>query len=453
MRMFRQKTALNLAGLAGLVILFGLGGMGSLAHAQQNAAGSDELEVLPLRPNFYMIAGAGANIGVQFGEDGVVLVDTGSGAASDRVLAAIKKVTDKPIRYIISTSADPDHVGGNEALSKAGKSLFVITGAAGGGGGGAALTTSLTTGGGATILAHDNVETRMDPPPATGQKPLYPRAALPTITYPGGTSSQAKGWQKYLNGEGIDVFHPSAAHTDGDSIVFFRRSDVVVAGEVFNTETFPVIDVAKGGSIQGEIDALNHIIDITIPELPLTWQEGGTLVIPGHGRICDQADVVEYRDMVTIIRDVVQSLIKKGDTLEQIKAADPTFEYRARYGSDSGPWTTDMFVEAVYRSLVGKAQEISKNQPDQSKTSKNAKKAPAIQIAKRERPQFMTHKKTFSGAVDCWCQLLLWPSCLGWQRWRKRKARPQDGAKLLPRVRPQLHPPRRPRQGRPLRLI
>jgi cyclase len=352
MRMFRHNTTLNLAGLAGLVILFGLGGAGSLAQAQQNATGSDALEVLPLRPNFYMIAGAGANIGVQFGEDGIVLVDTGSGPASDRVLAEIKKLTDKPIRYIINTSADPDHVGGNEALSKAGKSLFIIPGA---GGNAATLATSLSSGAGATILAHDNVEVRMNVP--AGEKSVYSRGAHPTITYPSGTSSQAKGWQKYLNGEGIEVFYQPAAHTDGDSTVFFRRSDVVVAGDVFNTETFPVIDVARGGSIQGEIDALNRIIDITIPELPLTWQEGGTLVIPGHGRICDQADVVEYRDMVTIIRDVIQSLISKGDTLEQIKAADPTFEYRARYGSDSGPWTTDMFVEAVYRSLVGKDRQ------------------------------------------------------------------------------------------------
>ena len=134
-------------------------------------------------------------------------------------------------------------------------------------------------------------------------------------------------------------------------MVFFRRFDVVVAGDILDLNRFPVNDIAKGGSIQGEIDALNFIITITIPELPITWQEGGTLVIPAHGRICDEADVVEYRDMITIIRDVVASLKKKGMTLQQIQEANPTKEYRARFGAETGDWTTNMFVEAIYKSL------------------------------------------------------------------------------------------------------
>jgi cyclase len=156
----------------------------------------------------------------------------------------------------------------------------------------------------------------------------------------------------YLNDEGIEVLHQPAAHTDGDSIVFFRRSDVVVAGDILDTTRFPLIDVARGGSIQGEIDALNRLVELAIPSVPLVSREAGTLVIPGHGRVCDQLDVVEYRDMVTIIRDRIRDLIREEKTLEQIQATAPTRGYTRRYGSDSGPWTTKMFVEAVYRSLT-----------------------------------------------------------------------------------------------------
>lgn len=315
-----------------LLAVISVGVTANLALAQQN----DEIEVLKLRPNFFMIAGAGSNIGVQIGDLGAVVVDTGSGQASDRVLAEIRKLTPLPIRYIIDTSADPDHVGGNEKLSVAGRSLIPAAGGA--------VANAVTNGGAAAILATDNVMDRMSAP--TGKVSPFSSAAQPTDTF---TDDEK---DTFLNGEAIQVFAQRAAHTDGDSLVFFRRSDVVVAGDILDTTRFPVIDLARGGSIQGEIDALNRIIAITVPELPMVWQEGGTLVIPGHGRICDEADVVEYRDMVTIVRDVVQDLIKKGRTLDQIKAADPAGDYRTRYGADSGPWTTDMFVEAIYRSLV-----------------------------------------------------------------------------------------------------
>ena len=160
----------------------------------------------------------------------------------------------------------------------------------------------------------------------------------------------------YLNGEGIEVFHQPAAHTDGDAIVFFRRSDVVVAGDILDTTRFPVIDIAKGGSIQGEIAALQKLVDTAIPSVPIVSREEGTLIIPGHGRICDQLDVVEYRDMVTIIRDRIRDLMKQGLTLEQVKAASPARGYTRRYGSDTGSWTTNDFVEAVYRSMSEKVQ-------------------------------------------------------------------------------------------------
>jgi glyoxylase-like metal-dependent hydrolase (beta-lactamase superfamily II) len=292
------------------------------------------LEVLQVGPNFYMIAGGGGNVAVQVGDDGVVVVDAGSSGQADAVLAAIKRITPLPIRYVINTSADPDHVGGNEKLSQAGQTLFT---------GRTIGLPSDFAGTAASVLSTENVLTRM-----SAAQPAYATAALPTETffYP----------RKYmfLNGEGIEVLQQPAAHTDGDAVVFFRRSDVIVAGDILDTTRFPVIDLARGGSIDGEIAALNRLVDIAIPSVPIVSREIGTSVIPGHGRICDQLDVVEYRDMVTIVRDRVRDLIKAGRTLEQVKAADPARGYKARYGSTTGPWTTEQFIEAIYRSLASK---------------------------------------------------------------------------------------------------
>ena len=296
---------------------------------------SPDLEVVQVVPNFYMIAGAGGNIAVQAGPDGVVLVNTGSAEMSGKVIAAIRKLTPQPIRYIIDTSDDPENVGGNAALSKAGQSF---TQASNTGPGGIAAV------GPATILAYETVLDRMSAP--QGKQTAYPFEAWPTESF----SSLQKAM--YLNREGLRAIYQPAAQSDGDVLVFFRRSDVLVAGAILDTTHFPIIDVDKGGTIQGEIAALNRMVEMVIPAIPLVWQGGGTLVVPGHGRICDQADVVEYRDMVTVIRDVVQDMIHRGMTLDQIKAANPTAGYRKRYGTDSGPWTTDMFVEAIYRSLT-----------------------------------------------------------------------------------------------------
>jgi glyoxylase-like metal-dependent hydrolase (beta-lactamase superfamily II) len=307
--------------------------------AQQPAPGTN-LEVLQLRPNFYMIAGAGGNVGFQVGADGVVVVDAGTAASADAVVAAIKKVTTQPIRYVINTSADPDHVGGNAIVAKAGQTLFT-------GNGGAGLATNFL-GGGASILSAEQVLTRMSGP--SGKPSPFPIDAWPTETF-----NQPRRYM-YLNGEGIEIFHQPAAHTDGDAIVFFRRSDVVVAGDVFDTRAFPVIDVAKGGSIQGEIAALQKLVDTAIPSVPIVSREEGTLIVPGHGRICDQLDVVDYRDMVTIIRDRIRDLMKQGLTLEQIKAASPARGYTRRYGADTGAWTTNDFVEAIDRSIGEKMQ-------------------------------------------------------------------------------------------------
>jgi glyoxylase-like metal-dependent hydrolase (beta-lactamase superfamily II) len=293
------------------------------------------LEVLQLRPNFYMIAGGGSNVGVQIGDDGVVVVDAGSAASAGDVLAAIQKLSPRPIRYIIDTSADPDHVGGNETLSKAGQTLFTAAGSF-------SLPGNFL-GGVASILSAEKVLSRMSAP--TGQASPFPAGAWPTETF-----DHPRKYM-FLNGEGIEIYHQPSAHTDGDVIVFFRRSDVVLAGDVLDMTRFPVIDVTRGGSIEGELAALNRIIELAIPSVPIVSREAGTIVVPGHGHLCDQLDVVEYRDMVSIIRDRVRDLRDAGMTLEQVKAASPARGYTRRYGSDSGPGSTSNFIEAIYKSL------------------------------------------------------------------------------------------------------
>ena len=298
---------------------------------------NSSIDTLQIRTNFYMIAGAGANVAVQIGPDGVVVIDSGVAAKADQLVAEIKKVARQPIRYVVNTSADDDHIGGNEKLSLAGESVIPTGG----------LNNMAAYGGRAVILAEEHVQNRLSAP--TGKQSKLPEAAWPTSTYSSASGENRK--DVYINGEAMQLFYQPAAHSDADSVVFFRRSDVIVAGEVFDITRFPVIDLEHGGSVQGVIASLNRIIDIAVPPIPLVWQEGGTLVIPAHGRICSKDDVVGYRDMVTIVRDRVQDGIKKGVPLDQIKRANPTQGYRKRFGADSGAWTTDMFVDAVYRSL------------------------------------------------------------------------------------------------------
>jgi len=324
------------AWLTALTLAVGACGVPQLLAQQRSPAASD-IEVLQVQPNFYMIAGAGGNIAVQIGQDGVVIVDTGTAGQADQVLAEIRKLTKQPIRYIVNTNADADHVGGNEKLSAAGQSIIPTGG----------LNDIASAGGRAVIFAEENVLTRMSAP--TGKQASYPNGAWPTSSYSFELGEKQK--DMYLNGEAIQVFAQPAAHSDGDSVVMFRRSDVLVTGDVLDTTRFPMIDLDKGGTVQGVIDSLNRLIALAVSPTPLVWQEGGTAVIPGHGRLCDKADIVDYRDMVTIVRDVVQDMAKKGMTLEQIQKADPTKGWRKRYGADSGSWTTAKFVEAVYKSL------------------------------------------------------------------------------------------------------
>jgi cyclase len=291
-----------------------------------------EIHVLPVQGSVYMLVGDGGNIAVQIGDQGPLVVDTGAGQLADKVIAAIRKLSDRPIQFIVNTSFHADHTGGNVKLHAAGEdpSLF-----------GSFFSGQFADAGqGATIIGHQNVQNRMIAPAGTA-------AATASEAWPSDTFIQGRR-RKYHNGEAVEIFYEPNAITDGDSIVQFRRSDVIATGDIFTTTQYPFIDLKNGGSVQGEVDALNNILDKTVYK---HLGEGGTLVIPGRGRLSDEYEVSEYRDMIVIVRDRVQAMIKKGGTLEQVKAARVTADYDDRFGANTGPWTTDMFVEAVYTSL------------------------------------------------------------------------------------------------------
>jgi cyclase len=307
-------------------------GLASTGSARGQGTPTPDIRILRVRGNVSVLQGAGGNIIVLTFPAGVTVVDSGSAPMADRVLAAIRTLSTQPIRYIINTSVSADHIGGNEKLAAVGSQIT---------GGNVAGQVGTD---GAEIIAHENVLERMT---ARSVQPPIPIRATPQTTY---HTDQLKLSTVY-HGDGIQIFHLPSAHTDGDSLVYFRHNDVLATGDVFSTIGYPMIDLERGGSINGVVDALNRILDIAFPDFRL---EGGTLVIPGHGRICDSADVAYYRDMVTIVRDRVQDMVKKGMTIDQVKAARPTSDYDPRYGSTSGAWTTDMFVEAAYKSLSGK---------------------------------------------------------------------------------------------------
>jgi len=302
------------------------------AAPKGNAKGkTGEVHSLKVQGNVYMLVGPGGNTAVQVGDSGVLVVDTQYEENAPALIAEIRKITDRPIRYLVNTSVDLDRTGGNAPVGRAGVPII------GGNLGAVAFQNP------ATIIAHENVLARMVNTPE-GQKVDNPDA-LPTTTYFEGQK------EVFFKEEPVIIMHQPKAHSDGDSIVFFRRSDVIMAGDTFDMTSFPHIDTDKGGSIQGELKTLNLLLDLCIPKHE---QEGGTYVIPGHGRLTDEHDVLEYRDMVTIIRDRIQNMIKKNMTLAQVKAAKPTYEYDPRWGKTTGDWTTDMFVEAVFKSLSPK---------------------------------------------------------------------------------------------------
>jgi glyoxylase-like metal-dependent hydrolase (beta-lactamase superfamily II) len=331
-----------------------------------------QVHVMPVQGNIYMLVADGANLAVSVGADGVLLVNTGAAQMTDKVLSAVNQLAasvvsrpaantclgancagkwgwaspyinavitspapPRPLRYLINTSAAPEHVGGNEKIATTG--FFPRGGQFGG--------AVEQVGPRASVVAHENVLNRMSAP--AGQVAASPAAAWPTDTF----FDEFHKLPEYVNGEAVIVYHAPAANTDGDSLVFFRHSEVIAAGNLLSTVGYPVIDVEKGGTIQGVIDGLNRILDLAVAEYR---GQGGTWVIPGRGRLSDTADVASYRNMVTMMRDRIRDLKNKGMTLAQVKAARPTTDFDGRYGSTTGPWTTDMFVEAVYRTLQEK---------------------------------------------------------------------------------------------------
>ena len=281
----------------------------------------------------------------------VLLVDSGLPENVDKLMELVRRLApNKQLRIIINTTVDQDHVFGNEKLGPMGRRI------AGGNEGAGA-------GAGAQIIAHENVLARLSAP--VGQTSPMAAAGWPTDTY------FTKKMEAFFNGESIIVESQPAAHTDGDSMVWFRKSDVVAAGDIFSTTTFPVVDLARGGSINGLIDGLNRLLDITVPQ---EKQEGGTYVIPGHGRLADEADVVEYRDMATILRDRFVDLIKKGRTLQQLRDMKVLADYEARYGATSGPWTTEQFLQAMYTDL---SKSLASKATATATTTKTPAKTPA----------------------------------------------------------------------------
>ena len=302
----------------------------SLAALAQPPQNFDQVQihVEPVQHNIYLLARSGGNITVQVGSQGVLMVDTGFEPLVPKVMAEIRKLNQGPIRYIINTHAHPDHVGGNAAIARmAGHDPLLPL----------------------KIIAQENVLNRLTA--STPGQPGFPEAGLPIDEY----ATPEKNL--HFNGEAVIIYHEPNAHTDGDSIVLFRGSDVISTGDIFTPDAYPFLDIERGGSVQGEIAALNHILQLAVPA---KTQEGGTYIVPGHGRICDDADVVEFRDMVVIVRDRVRDMIGKGMTLEQVKAARPTRDYDTEYITPTSFVKADGFVEAVYKSLSQAAGKSEK---------------------------------------------------------------------------------------------
>jgi glyoxylase-like metal-dependent hydrolase (beta-lactamase superfamily II) len=289
-----------------------------------SARGQETLDVLPVQGDVHVLAGPRGNVTVQTGPEGPLLVDTLTEALSDAVLEGVRALTPRPIRHIVLTSANPQRAGGADALASTGRYVRVLD--------------TIDPRGADTrssIIAHVNVLNRMVEDEITS-------GSWPNETY------FAEGFAVFSNGEAVQLFHVPRAGSDGDTVAFFRRSDVVSTGMIYDTLAYPRFDPDAGGGIDGILDGLNLVIELAIPG---EGQTGGTVVVPGRGRLSDETDVADYRDMVTIVRDRVAAMVDQGMSLAEVRAANPTADYDGVYDRRGNDWTSDMFVDAIFRDL------------------------------------------------------------------------------------------------------
>ncbi len=282
-----------------------------------------------------VVGGAdGVNIAAQVGDQGIFLVDSGPAVLADKLLQTLREeFGDKPVRFLINTHSHADHAGGNLALAETfGTELNNIPG------------NPLP---GVGIDSHENTLNRLSGY-TDDQRDVIPIDAAP------GVSFYTERMDFFLNGEPIVAFSAPSAHTDGDVMVWFRSSDVLAAGDVFVMGNYPVLDASRGGSLGGLISAADHIVDdIAVAEVYASF---GTRIIPGHGRLTNESEVLDYQLMLTVIRDRVQDMVDQEMSLDEIKAARPTLDYDAVYGRNKPFWTPEMFLEAVYEDAVRNRQ-------------------------------------------------------------------------------------------------
>ena len=288
---------------------------------------SGTVQVLPVRGNVYMLVGAGGNITVHAGSDGILMVDTGLASMSGKVIEAVRSISTGPLRYIVNTTERAEHVGGNSAIAATGSTIPFRPPED------VRVSDGMRGKPKASVISFVSTLERMSAP--TGKVAPWPEDAWPDNTY---STPQKK---LYFNDEPVLIMHVPG-NTDGNSIVHFRTADVISTGDLVDLTAYPVIDVKAGGSIQQLFDGLYRLIDLTVPNRK---SEAGTLVVPGHGRLADQPDVVYYNQMVGIVRDRIKDMIANGMTLQQVKAARQTRDFDTRYGSP------DAFVEGAYESL------------------------------------------------------------------------------------------------------
>jgi cyclase len=280
----------------------------ALLPAQENFD-KVQIKTVKVTDGVYMLMGAGGNIGLSVGNDDAFIIDDQYAPLTPKVVAAIRAVTKKPVRFVLNTHLHGDHTGGNENFGKAG----------------------------ALIVAHDNVRKRMSVEQFNAfldrRTPASPRGALPVVTFSDVVTF-------YLNGDEIHAIHVVPAHTDGDAVVQFTRANVVHAGDVFVRYGYPFIDLSAGGSIDGMIDATGMMLSMVNDE---------TKIIPGHGELATKQDLQAFHDVLVVIRDRVRIQIAQGKSLDEVKAAKPTAEFDATWKNDF--ITADKFVELVYTSL------------------------------------------------------------------------------------------------------